>query len=94
MTAHRGGRQNERFCHGQILRISQTGEVEFTERELRELLFSPYGMNCGTSLLAIPEGGSGITVKLADGTTRTANDRASALALLKEVFNWTPDKVA
>jgi hypothetical protein len=36
------------------------------------------------------EGRDGITVRLENGTNRTATDSESALILLKDVFHWTP----
>jgi hypothetical protein len=68
--------------------------VEFTENELRQLLFSPHGRKCAESLLSMPEGGTGVILKLADGTVREAHDAASVRLILEEVFQWDADQAA
>jgi hypothetical protein len=64
------------------------GMVNFTERALRDLLCSPYGKNCGESMLDGIEKGRVVTVQMSDGSTLTMQDRPTAVLMLREFFQW------
>jgi hypothetical protein len=64
--------------------------LEFTERELRDLLVSPYGPNCGQTIVEAAQNGRAIIVNMADGTTLTISDGTDALRVMHQTFGWRP----
>lgn len=62
--------------------------MELTERALRNLLVSPYGKNCGESILEAIQRGEEYVITMDDGTVVTLKDRAAAAHMLQERFGW------
>ena len=67
---------------------SNGAPMELTERALRDLLVSPYGKNCGDSILDAIEGGELYTVTMDDGSTILLSDRPKATSMLWQRFGW------
>ena len=62
--------------------------MELTERALSDLLVSPYGKNCGDSILEAIERGEIYTIQMTDGSTLSLADRPTAVLMLSQLFGW------
>jgi hypothetical protein len=71
------------------LSMKEALPMELTERALSDLLVSPYGKNCGESILEAIERGEAYTIKMTDGSTLSLVDRATAVLMLSQLFGWT-----
>jgi hypothetical protein len=66
--------------------------VQFDEKPLRDMLASPYGDDCGHSILDSIESGTPVVIAMNDGRTVTLTDAAAALAILRDAFSWRPNQ--
>jgi hypothetical protein len=64
--------------------------VQFDEKTLRDMLASPYGDDCGHSILESIEAGTPVVIAMTDGRTLTLTDTSKALAMLRDAFSWQP----
>ncbi len=64
--------------------------MECNEKFLRQMLASPYREAVGQALLERIEGGAAVKIIMADGQHIALTERADALQLLLEQYNWKP----
>jgi hypothetical protein len=70
--------------------LAKNAPVQFDEKTLRDMLASPYGNDCGYSILESIEAGTAVIIAMTDGRTLTLTETSAALAMLRDAFSWQP----